>query len=172
MKKEALRDVFGKYLVELGKRYKDLIVVSCDLKSATKTVDFFKEYPDRSFEVGIAEANGLGISAGLALSYLGQVTIGLLTTPPLYVAIISIVALSYMYNPKKPSEILSMVGESISDIFEVISQYLPSPHTRDFIAQMIDPDHRTGDRNPRDPEPTSQFSRANSEPSLRSSNAM
>ena len=68
MKKEALRDVFGKYLVELGKRYKDLIVVSCDLKSATKTVDFFKEYPDRSFEVGIAEANGLGISAGLALS--------------------------------------------------------------------------------------------------------
>ena len=68
MKKEALRDVFGKYLVELGKKYKDLIVVSCDLKSATKTVDFFKKYPDRSIEVGIAEANGLGISAGLALS--------------------------------------------------------------------------------------------------------
>ena len=45
MKKEALRDVFGKYLVELGKKYKDLIVVSCDLKSATKTVDFFKKYP-------------------------------------------------------------------------------------------------------------------------------
>tara|TARA_B100000795_G_scaffold263737_1_gene243293 strand:+ start:896 stop:1819 length:924 start_codon:yes stop_codon:yes gene_type:complete len=68
MKKEALRDVFGKYLVELGKKYKDLIVVSCDLKSATKTAAFFKEYPNRSIEVGIAEANGLGISAGLALS--------------------------------------------------------------------------------------------------------
>ncbi len=68
MKKEALRNVFGKYLVELGKKHKDLIVVSCDLKSATKTSDFFKKYPKRSFEVGIAEANGLGISAGLALS--------------------------------------------------------------------------------------------------------
>ena len=68
MKKEALRNVFGKYLVELGKKNKNLIVVSCDLKSATKTVDFFKKYPDRSIEVGIAEANGLGISAGLALS--------------------------------------------------------------------------------------------------------
>jgi transketolase len=68
MKKEALRNVFGKYLVELGKQYKDLVVVSCDLKSATKTVDFFKKYPERAIEVGIAEANGLGISAGLALS--------------------------------------------------------------------------------------------------------
>ena len=68
MKKEALRNVFGKYLVKLGKQHKDLIVVSCDLKSATKTVDFFKAYPDRAIEVGIAEANGLGISAGLALS--------------------------------------------------------------------------------------------------------
>ena len=68
MKKQALRNVFGKYLVELGKQYKSLIVVSCDLKSATKTVDFFKAYPGRAFEVGIAEANGLGISAGLALS--------------------------------------------------------------------------------------------------------
>ena len=68
MKKEALRDVFGKYLLELGKKHKDLLVISCDLKSATKTSDFFKKYPNRSFEVGIAEANGLGISAGLALS--------------------------------------------------------------------------------------------------------
>ena len=68
MKKKALRNEFGKYLVELGGAYKDLLVVSCDLKSATKTVDFFKKYPKRSFEVGIAEANGLGIAAGLALS--------------------------------------------------------------------------------------------------------
>ncbi len=68
MTKEALRNVFGKYLVELGEKHKDLLVISCDLKSATKTSDFFKKYPNRSFEVGIAEANGLGISAGLALS--------------------------------------------------------------------------------------------------------
>ena len=68
MKKEALRNVFGKYLVELGGKHNDLLVISCDLKAATKTSDFFKKYPSRSFEVGIAEANGLGISAGLALS--------------------------------------------------------------------------------------------------------
>ena len=68
MKKEALRNVFGKYLKELGKSHKDLVVISCDLKAATKTLDFFNKYPNRSFEVGIAEANGLGISAGLALS--------------------------------------------------------------------------------------------------------
>ena len=68
MKKQALRNVFGKYLVELGGLHKDLLVISCDLKSATKTIDFFKRYPKRSFEVGIAEANGLGIAAGLALS--------------------------------------------------------------------------------------------------------
>ena len=68
MKKESIRNVFGEYLIELGKRHKNLLVVSCDLKSATKTSNFFKKFPNRSFEVGIAEANGLGISAGLALS--------------------------------------------------------------------------------------------------------
>ena len=68
MKKEALRNVFGKYLVELGELHKDLLVISCDLKAATKTIDFFKKNPNRSLEVGIAEANGLGIAAGLALS--------------------------------------------------------------------------------------------------------
>ena len=40
MKKQALRNVFGKYLVELGGLHKDLLVISCDLKSATKTIDF------------------------------------------------------------------------------------------------------------------------------------
>ena len=68
MRKQALRNVFGKYLVKLGSQHKNLLVISCDLKSATKTIDFFKKYPKRSFEVGIAEANGLGIAAGLALS--------------------------------------------------------------------------------------------------------
>ena len=68
MKKESIRNVFGEHLIELGKRHKNLLVVSCDLKSSTKTSSFFKKFPNRSFEVGIAEANGLGISAGLALS--------------------------------------------------------------------------------------------------------
>ncbi len=64
----SLREAFGRALVEAGKKHKDILVISCDLKGATKTNYFFEEFPERSFEVGIAEANGLGISAGLALS--------------------------------------------------------------------------------------------------------
>jgi transketolase len=65
--KKELRTVFGDYLVNLGKKNKKICVISCDLKSATKTFSFFKNFPERSFEVGIAEANGLGIATGLAL---------------------------------------------------------------------------------------------------------
>ena len=67
IQKKALRNVFGDYLVYLGKKNKKICVISCDLKSATKTSGFFKVFPKRSFEVGIAEANGLGIATGLAL---------------------------------------------------------------------------------------------------------
>ena len=65
--KKALRNVFGDHLVYLGKKNNKICVVSCDLKSATKTSNFFEAFPKRSFEVGIAEANGLGIATGLAL---------------------------------------------------------------------------------------------------------
>ena len=67
VEKKALRSVFGDYLVYLGKKNSKICVVSCDLKSATKTSSFFKAFPKRSFEVGIAEANGLGVATGLAL---------------------------------------------------------------------------------------------------------
>lgn len=65
---KALRDIFGLTLKNLGKKNKKLIGISCDLKAATKMSYFFEEFPDRSFEVGIAEANAISISAGLALS--------------------------------------------------------------------------------------------------------
>ena len=67
MIKKALRNIFGDELVKLGKKNKKILVISCDLKSATKTSDFFTAFPKRSFEVGIAEANGIGIAAGFAL---------------------------------------------------------------------------------------------------------
>tara|TARA_X000000950_G_scaffold285611_1_gene392043 strand:- start:265 stop:1203 length:939 start_codon:yes stop_codon:yes gene_type:complete len=67
MTKKALRNVFGDELVKLGNKNKKIVVISCDLKSATKTSNFFKKFPKRSFEVGIAEANGLGIATGFAL---------------------------------------------------------------------------------------------------------
>ncbi len=63
-----IREAFGQALLEVGKKHKDIVVVSCDLKGATRTKYFFKAFPKRSFEVGIAEANGIGISAGLALA--------------------------------------------------------------------------------------------------------
>jgi transketolase len=68
MSQTAIRDAFGEALLEAGHAYKNVVVLSCDLKGATKTKAFFDAFPQRSFEVGIAEANGLGISAGLALA--------------------------------------------------------------------------------------------------------
>lgn len=64
--KIATRESFGKALVELGKENKDVVVLTADLAGATKTSLFEKEFPDRFINVGIAEQNLIGISAGLA----------------------------------------------------------------------------------------------------------
>ena len=62
----ATREAYGKALVELGKENKDIVVLDADLSKSTKTIDFAKSYPDRFINVGIAEQNLLGISAGLS----------------------------------------------------------------------------------------------------------
>ncbi len=64
--KIATRESFGKALVELGKENKDVVVLTADLAGATKAGLFEKEFPDRFINVGIAEQNMIGISAGLA----------------------------------------------------------------------------------------------------------
>ena len=64
----SIREAFGKELVRLGKKNKKIVAVSCDLKDACKLSFFFEKYPKRSFEVGIAEANAVGIAAGLSMS--------------------------------------------------------------------------------------------------------
>tara|TARA_B100001248_G_scaffold262699_1_gene261101 strand:+ start:7155 stop:8072 length:918 start_codon:yes stop_codon:yes gene_type:complete len=69
----SIREAFGKSLLEIGKQNQKIVLVSCDLKVATKSNYFFEQYPNRSFEVGIAEANAVGISAGLALAGLKPV---------------------------------------------------------------------------------------------------
>ncbi|MGN0326695.1 MAG: transketolase family protein [Lachnospiraceae bacterium] len=66
IKKVATRDSYGQTLVELGAENKDIVVMDADLAAATKTALFGKAYPDRFFDVGIAEANMVGIAAGLA----------------------------------------------------------------------------------------------------------
>lgn len=62
----ATRDYFGKYLVEMGQHYPNMVVVNVDLGVATRTLDFKAAYPNRFFECGISEANAVSIAAGLA----------------------------------------------------------------------------------------------------------
>lgn len=64
--KIATRESYGDALVELGAKYEDLIVLDADLAKATKTEKFMKAYPERFFDCGIAEANMMGVAAGLA----------------------------------------------------------------------------------------------------------
>ena len=64
--KIATRESFGKALLELGKENENVVVLTADLAGATKTSLFEKEFPDRFINVGIAEQNMIGISAGLA----------------------------------------------------------------------------------------------------------
>jgi len=60
------RNAYGKTLVELGKKYKNLVVLDADLSKSTKTNIFAKAYPERFFEMGIAEANMITTAAGFA----------------------------------------------------------------------------------------------------------
>ena len=68
MKEEkiATRQSYGETLVKLGKENGRIVVLDADLAGATKTNLFAKEYPNRFFDMGIAEANMLGTAAGLA----------------------------------------------------------------------------------------------------------
>ncbi len=66
VKKIATRDSYGAALVELGKEHDDLVVLDADLAAATKTGVFKKEFPDRHFDCGIAEANMMCVAAGMS----------------------------------------------------------------------------------------------------------
>ncbi len=62
----ATRDAYGKTLVELGRENDKVVVLDADLSGSTKTGLFAKEFPQRFFNAGIAEANMVGMAAGLA----------------------------------------------------------------------------------------------------------
>ncbi|NCB00767.1 MAG: 1-deoxy-D-xylulose-5-phosphate synthase [Spirochaetia bacterium] len=62
----AMRDAFGAKLTELGKTNDKLVVLDADVSSSTKSGLFGKAFPDRFFNVGVAEANLVGVAAGLA----------------------------------------------------------------------------------------------------------
>ena len=66
--KIATRESYGKTLVMLGAKYDNLVVMDADLSGSTKTGEFKKVYPDRFFNMGIAEQDLYGTAAGLAIS--------------------------------------------------------------------------------------------------------
>ncbi|MCI9283738.1 MAG: transketolase family protein [Lachnospiraceae bacterium] len=66
VKKIATRESYGNALVELGEKYGNVVVLDADLANATKTDKFKKAFPERHIDCGIAEANMMGIAAGLS----------------------------------------------------------------------------------------------------------
>lgn len=62
----ATRDAYGRALVELGKEMPDVVVLDADLSKSTRTELFGKAFPDRFIDIGIQEANLVGIASGLA----------------------------------------------------------------------------------------------------------
>ena len=66
MEKKATRESYGEALVMLAEKRPDLIVLDADLAAATKTGIYKKAHPDRFFDCGIAEADMMGVAAGIA----------------------------------------------------------------------------------------------------------
>ncbi|TYP57811.1 transketolase family protein [Thermosediminibacter litoriperuensis] len=66
MPKIATREAYGEALAELGEEIKDIVVLDADLSKSTKTSVFAKKFPERFFNMGIAEQNLMGTAAGLA----------------------------------------------------------------------------------------------------------
>lgn len=65
---KSTRKAYGEFLVELGKKDKNVIVFDADLATATYTNMFMKEFPDRHFDIGISEQDMIGTACGAALS--------------------------------------------------------------------------------------------------------
>ncbi len=66
--KVATRDAYGDALVNLGKKRSEVVVLDADLSGSTKTSKFAKVFPDRFFNIGIAEQDMVGTAAGLAIA--------------------------------------------------------------------------------------------------------
>ncbi len=65
-KTKSIRSAYGKTLIEIGKENKDIVVLDADLACSTQTIMFAKEFPERFFNMGIAEQDMIATAAGLA----------------------------------------------------------------------------------------------------------
>ena len=63
---KATRDAFGHQLPLMGDKYKNIVALDADLGKATKIASFKEKHPKRFFQIGIAEANMVGIASGLS----------------------------------------------------------------------------------------------------------
>ena len=68
MSKIATREAYGKTLAGLGEENSDIVVLDADLSKSTKTAEFAKVFPERFFDMGVAEQNMMGTAAGLAVA--------------------------------------------------------------------------------------------------------
>ena len=68
MASKATRAAFGEALLDLGANDPRIVTLDADLSKSTMTAAFAKKYPDRAYNLGIAESNMIGIGAGLALT--------------------------------------------------------------------------------------------------------
>ena len=68
VKPSATRDAFGETLLRLGAEEKRIVVLDADLSESTRSHKFGKAYPERFFQMGIAEANMISTAAGRARS--------------------------------------------------------------------------------------------------------
>lgn len=66
VKKVATREAYGEALAALGETRRDVVVLDADLSGSTKTNGFAKRFPERFFNMGVAEANMIGVASGLA----------------------------------------------------------------------------------------------------------
>lgn len=67
-KATATRDAYGSALLEVGKKMENIVVLDADLSGSTKTGKFAKAFPERFFNIGIAEQNMVGIAGGISLT--------------------------------------------------------------------------------------------------------
>jgi transketolase len=65
---KATRASFGEALVDIGREFKNVVVLDADLSKSTQSAKFAKEFPDRFFQMGIQEANMIGVASGMAFS--------------------------------------------------------------------------------------------------------
>lgn len=68
LKDKATRDSFGEVIKELGEEFPKIVVLDADLSCSTKSILFAKAFPNRFFQMGIAEANMVGTAAGLSFT--------------------------------------------------------------------------------------------------------